>query len=688
MFTRGPAPAAVTVLLAACIGWISNPARAEPGSPNNSDSGDSSQQHVHQQVPQQIHKARAAAAVRARTSRADSASWTRQPEIPTRERTLKRTLESLWSARPLRQGTTAVYVADADTGEPLFAVHENEPLNPASNVKLISTAAALEILGPDWRYTTRVLGPMPTSAPNRDPNRDANSNQHAAELGALDETAGVVDGDIFLLGNYDPTLGKRDLDRLAAAMAESGITHINGDLYIGEEDLRDSLASPRIKVEVIGTKRGRDARVVVSPELPFIDVVADVTTVKRRRRSRARLRASVELIEEVIDPMAEVRAATYGEDDGEYDGDGDYLVAADSETSAETGEATYGDPTAPRLTRRWRVTVSGTVPARRSGRIRPRIAPDNLFTAHVFAAALARHGVAFHGEIRQTNMLRYLGTGFAEGGLPVTLARHKSEPISDMVAAINKHSINRLADRVIMTAGMVRYGGLPSMGSGIAAMHEWLRVRAEIDPGKVWLDTGSGLSYSTELTARQIVRVLRVAAGFAIAPAVDLQGAAGEHAADVAAHDDFEIPLTPDVAARDSDAYGGGDDDGADFAYEQEDGHGDGHGFGNRLTRYRMDQNQDMVQQSFVHSLAIGGVDGTLRKRFRDAELRGQIAGKTGTLTRVVALSGIVSHGDASLVFAIVTNGHRNRRRQQVRRQHEEIVEALYEYLRDGAAQP
>jgi len=62
---------------------------------------------------------------------------------------------------PLRTGVTGLFVADAKSGEPLFAVNAGDPLNPASNVKLISTAAALELLGPEFRYPTRVLGPTP-----------------------------------------------------------------------------------------------------------------------------------------------------------------------------------------------------------------------------------------------------------------------------------------------------------------------------------------------------------------------------------------------------------------------------------------------------------------------------------------------------------------------------------------------
>ena len=84
----------------------------------------------------------------------------------------------------------------------------------------------------------------------------------------------------------------------------------------------------------------------------------------------------------------------------------------------------------------------------------------------------------------------------------------------------------------------------------------------------------------------------------------------------------------------------------------------------------------------FLHSLSIGGVNGTLRHRFRDGFMRGQVIGKTGTLENSVALSGFVrGDGDDVLCFSIVTNGNRWRARGRVRREHEQMVAAMRHYL-------
>ncbi len=89
---------------------------------------------------------------------------------------------------------------------------------PASNQKLIVAAAALEILGPEFYYTTKLVGAAPVG--------------------------GVVNGDVYLVGGGDPLLSGTwypgsnldrfaafnitPLDDLAASLAASGVTQIAG----------------------------------------------------------------------------------------------------------------------------------------------------------------------------------------------------------------------------------------------------------------------------------------------------------------------------------------------------------------------------------------------------------------------------------------------------------------------------
>lgn len=65
-----------------------------------------------------------------------------------------------------------------------------------------------------------------------------------------------------------------------------------------------------------------------------------------------------------------------------------------------------------------------------------------------------------------------------------------------------------------------------------------------------------------------------------------------------------------------------------------------------------------LISTDFVDSLPVAGIDGTLRKRFKQSEVQGRVRAKTGYLNNVRALSGYVftKKGDV-LVFSILSNG-------------------------------
>jgi serine-type D-Ala-D-Ala carboxypeptidase/endopeptidase (penicillin-binding protein 4) len=70
-------------------------------------------------------------------------------------------------------------------------------------------------------------------------------------------------------------------------------------------------------------------------------------------------------------------------------------------------------------------------------------------------------------------------------------------------------------------------------------------------------------------------------------------------------------------------------------------------------------QRNPAVYPEFLAHLAVGGVDGTLRSRFRRLKAQRMVRAKTGTLSAAVGLSGYVlpPGGSAPIVFAILVNG-------------------------------
>src|SRR6187549_2316820 len=70
---------------------------------------------------------------------------------------LKRALMSVIERSPLKAARITVQIRSLDDGSVVFAQNADELLNPASNVKLFTAAAALARLGPDYRFDTEFL---------------------------------------------------------------------------------------------------------------------------------------------------------------------------------------------------------------------------------------------------------------------------------------------------------------------------------------------------------------------------------------------------------------------------------------------------------------------------------------------------------------------------------------------------
>lgn len=123
---------------------------------------------------------------------------------------------------------SGAYAIDATTGRPLFAWKAGTPRILASNTKLFTTVAALEQFGAEGRLVTEVLA-------------DGERTED-----------GILKGDLWLRGGGDPSFGSRayvrrhfgrraaDVESLAEALADSGITEVRGGVH-GDESFFDRI---------------------------------------------------------------------------------------------------------------------------------------------------------------------------------------------------------------------------------------------------------------------------------------------------------------------------------------------------------------------------------------------------------------------------------------------------------------
>ena len=115
----------------------------------------------------------------------------------------------------LKTSEVGVVVYDLTDNKELYNYQGEKLYRPASIEKVITAVTALGILGNDYQFQTRL-----------------------AYSGTLKE--GELDGNLYVVGGLDPEFMEKDLERLADAVKEAGITSLKGKL-VGDVSLLDSI---------------------------------------------------------------------------------------------------------------------------------------------------------------------------------------------------------------------------------------------------------------------------------------------------------------------------------------------------------------------------------------------------------------------------------------------------------------
>ena len=118
-------------------------------------------------------------------------------------------IDNVLQYRGLPADSLSIYVEDVDTGEVVLQWNASEPRNPGSTIKLLTTLAAIDMLGPTYTWQTNVYA-----------------------LGPIEN--GVLQGDLLIQGNGDPFMVTERVWQLLRRIRQAGITDITGDLLIDD----------------------------------------------------------------------------------------------------------------------------------------------------------------------------------------------------------------------------------------------------------------------------------------------------------------------------------------------------------------------------------------------------------------------------------------------------------------------
>jgi D-alanyl-D-alanine carboxypeptidase/D-alanyl-D-alanine-endopeptidase (penicillin-binding protein 4) len=133
---------------------------------------------------------------------------------------VRRTVDGIFSDDITTSGGAGLVVLAAD-GSPLFERRATVPVAPASTLKLVVAASALDRLGPQRRFETRFVAAAPP------------------------DTDGTLHGNLWLVGGGDPSLTSDDLRRGVGTLARSGIRLVDGTLAIDDTAFSGPEQNPR-----------------------------------------------------------------------------------------------------------------------------------------------------------------------------------------------------------------------------------------------------------------------------------------------------------------------------------------------------------------------------------------------------------------------------------------------------------
>ena len=371
-------------------------------------------------------------------------------DLIARREWLKARLDELFAAPWLAKSKLSVLVVESDTGRPIYARGDKTLLNAASNVKIVTSAAALSLLGPEYRWKTTAVIVAPAQ-------------------GAPLHPGGELAGDLYLRGFGDPALTTEDLSGIVADLSAVGLRKVRGGIVVDESFF--------------------DAAHVG----PAYDQKAD-SYPSRAPSSAASLNGNVVAVTIVPATIAGAPARVVIEPPSPYFTLGGRVV------TASEGPAAPNVETAPDSGGRTRIVVSGRVRIGAEPRtFLRRVVEPPLYLGWTLKQLLERRGISVAKSVR-------VGPAPAQGGRVLSL--HESPPLGVVVHDLNKRSNNFAAEQVIRTIGAEMMGRPGTWEKGIEAVSRYL-TNSGVRRGGYQMTNGSGLYDSNRFSAEQIVAVLR-----------------------------------------------------------------------------------------------------------------------------------------------------------------------------------
>lgn len=342
------------------------------------------------------------------------------------------------------ESAIGVYVHEIGAAEPVLAIGAERALNPASSMKLVTTYAGLEMLGPAYTWNTDLLSD-----------------------GAIAQD--VLTGNLYLKGSGDPKLTLENFWLLLRSLRARGVREIRGDLVLDRRLFAEESFDPAgfddqptrpyntgpsallvnfkaVTLQFIPDAATRSVRVTVEPPLPQVQVINNLKFADGA----------------CGDWVGRLRLDSQGNADGAR-------LAFNGTYSADCGE------------RMRSYSVLG----------------HRQYVGALFNYLWREMGGVFAGQVRD-------GSTPAQAR---PLATARSPSMSEVVRDVNKYSNNVMARQLFLTLGINGAVAPATTGSAANGVKQWLALKGLAVPELV-LENGSGLSRIERISARNLGAIL------------------------------------------------------------------------------------------------------------------------------------------------------------------------------------
>jgi len=352
----------------------------------------------------------------------------------------------------LAHASVSLCVRDAENGEVIITYNANTSLTPASVMKLITTAAALELLGPQYTFKTTI-----------------------GYTGSIDRQSGILRGNIIIHGGGDPALGSK---------------------YFSDH-YKDFLTGWVNEISNLGIRTIEGRVITDDSHYDYLPVPAKWLWEDAGNYYGAGVYGL-----SMYDNTYEIHLQTYGE--------GTHAVIKEINPvqcrydlinrliSSGTKDKGYVF-SAPYSRSGW---LEGSIPADREDFVlKASITDPPLLIAQLMTEKITEAGISI-SENPSTTRIEMKST--SEEVIPI--ATLNSPPLADITSIINHESVNLFAEHLLKELGK-KFKNSGSTNSGIEVVKEFL-TNAGVKTDGFFLEDGSGVSPLNSINTKELTNLL------------------------------------------------------------------------------------------------------------------------------------------------------------------------------------